>query len=435
MRVAPENFEERLVWMALVGTWLFYLLGALYLVAPALAWLLGLRLVWRWCNFAGHPAERIRIPVSTWLWIAGMGVMLLALLYGHSDFSLSAGKTIKSSLGWAKGWALMALFVGAGSLPIRSVLLTRAVSILCAQTLFLLPLFVAAWALGLPRDLYVSPLQVIGGPGPEFFTVTLYGINPDTGMPRWRLFTPWGPALGFVANILFFVALQEPQRRLRLAAITGAVAMLVVSGSRLGLVSLPIVAAAGFALSRVGQPWLHHLGGAASLLLGLFATRLLTLLEDAKMTFHAARPESSRVRAALGRIALERWSNEAPLFGHGIVERGPHLVEYMPIGSHHTWFGLLFVKGFIGVLALAVPLIWTAGVLLGKAQRDYSARTALSVLLVLVLYSFGENLEVLAYLIWPGLLAIGMALRPSPDSEFSSAHSINQPGVTRCVSA
>ena len=36
--------------------------------------------------------------------------------------------------------------------------------------------------------------------------------------------------------------------------------------------------------------------------------------------------------------------------GTRIVERGPHLVEFMPIGSHHTWYSLLFVKGSSGAL-------------------------------------------------------------------------------------
>jgi len=33
--------------------------------------------------------------------------------------------------------------------------------------------------------------------------------------------------------------------------------------------------------------------------------------------------------------------------------------------------------------------------------------------LVLIIYSFGENLEILAYLYWPALMAIGAALDPS----------------------
>ncbi len=414
MYLRPENLEERLVWVALVGTWGFYLLGALYLVAPVIGWLLCLCLVARLWRPRTPADSAIRISGASWAWVAGMLLMLLALLFGLTDFMVGTGKTIKSTIGWGKGWALMALFIVAGSLPIRAALLSRAVSLLCIQTLLLLPLFVAAWAVGLPADLYVSPLQVVGGPGPEFFTVTLYGTNPDTGLPRWRLFTPWGPALGFVANVCFFIVLREPERRLRLPALAGAVAMVVVSGSRLGLLCLPAVALAGYALSQLGRPWLHYTGGFTSLLLGIFAAPLISTFEDARMAFHAARPESSRVRAALGRIAVDRWSNEAPVFGHGMVERGSHLVEFMPIGSHHTWFGLLFVKGIVGVLALVLPLCWTALTLVRRAQGSAWARTALCVLLVLVFYSFGENLEVLAYLFWPGLLAIGIALRPGP---------------------
>jgi len=146
--------------------------------------------------------------------------------------------------------------------------------------------------------------------------------------------------------------------------------------------------------------------------------------------FLGARADSSRVRATLGRIAVQRWQNEAPVWGHGTVERGPHLVEYMPIGSHHTWFGLLFVKGIVGAAALALPMLWTLLALLPQASRSPAGRTALSLLLLMFLYTFAENLEILAYLIWPAMVVIGMALReaaahgrlpaaepPPPDSQ------------------
>jgi hypothetical protein len=86
-------------------------------------------------------------------------------------------------------------------------------------------------------------------------------------------------------------------------------------------------------------------------------------------------------------------------------------VEYMPIGSHHTWFGLLFVKGAVGFVALAIPLLWSFVDLLIKAQKSDTARTGLSIVLVLFLYTFGENLEILAYLIWPGLVLLGLAFQ------------------------
>ena len=46
-----------------------------------------------------------------------------------------------------------------------------------------------------------------------------------------------------------------------------------------------------------------------------------------------------------------------------------------------------------------------------KSSRNKEARLGFGMLLMLFLYTFGENLEILAYLIWPGLLFIGMGAR------------------------
>ena len=93
------------------------------------------------------------------------------------------------------------------------------------------------------------------------------------------------------------------------------------------------------------------------------------------------------------------------------MERGPHLVEYMPIGSHHTWFGLLFVKGIFGVLALALPLTWTILVLARWSGHTVAARVGLQMLILIFVYTFAENLEILSYLYWPALVVIGLGLR------------------------
>jgi len=136
---------------------------------------------------------------------------------------------------------------------------------------------------------------------------------------------------------------------------------------------------------------------------------LLGFAESFATRFREARADSSRVREALAGIAVNRWRSEAPIWGHGQVEAGPHLVEYMMIGSHHTWYGLLFVKGAVGLVAMAIPLLFSLIYFFVKATRTEEGRVALSIMLLLFLYTFGENLEVLAYLIWPGLLFIGIA--------------------------
>lgn len=134
---------------------------------------------------------------------------------------------------------------------------------------------------------------------------------------------------------------------------------------------------------------------------------VLTLLDDIK----GARADSTRVRAALGNIALYRWQSEAYWFGHGVVESGTHLVEFMPIGSHHNWYGLLFVKGMSGFLAFAIPFHLTIGTLIVKAQYQVSSRLALGMCLMIACFSFSENVEALAYMTWPAWLLIGVGLR------------------------
>ncbi len=418
----PENLDERLVWYALTGTWAFYLTGALYVVAPALAWLLLARVAWRLLRQGPHtpPQRRVRVPWPVLGWIAGMGVMLLALVVGHLHQGLGLVVLVKSVIGWAKGWALLALFPLIGCLPIRPQLVHRAACVVCLHTLLAMPVFVFAWAAGAPQTAWVSPLQVVGGPGPEFFAVSLYEIEPGSGTPRWRLFTPWAPALGLVANVYLLCALEERSRRWRAVGVLGSVAMVLVSRSRLALVALLSVWLCAWLLSRLAHARTLLAAGPAFAVAGLAGAWLIECADNLWQTFRAARAGSTRVREILARIALDRWQNEAPVWGHGTVERGPQLVEFMPIGSHHTWLGLLFVKGAAGLAALLLPMLWSLADLLRRAQHDRNARTALALLLLLALYTFGENLEMLAYLFWPALLLIGhghgtrVATRPGP---------------------
>lgn len=409
----PETPEERLVWHSLRATYLFYALGALYIVAPVLAWVMLLMLIRRtWRTGSCNPAlPHGRLPLAVWLWIAGMLVMLLALVVGHLDFQLGLAKTVKSAVGWAKGWALLAIFTLLGCQRIRPAIVYRASMHVCLHTLLLLPLFIGAWLAGLPQIPYVSPLQAVGGPGPEFFAVSLYEIDPGYGNPRWRLFTPWAPALGFVANIFFIFSRQERNPRWRRIGLAGSILMVLLSGSRLAILSLLVVWLASGMLSQLRSTLAPFVAAATAMLAGLLAVPLLDAAIRLWQAIRAARAGSTRVRETLGRIALDRWSGEAPVWGHGVVERGPHLVEFMPIGSHHSWYGLLFVKGMVGAAALAIPLLFSLLQLGWWSHRMPLARAALALALLLLLYTFGENLEILAYLIWPAMLVLGCAHR------------------------
>ena len=414
-RIAPETIEEKIVWYSMIWTWGFYVLGALYVVAPVIGWILFAIGFKKLCDelIAGGSISRFGISWTIISWFLGMFVMLIALIIGHLNYNIGLGPIIKSSIGWAKGWALLALFPFIGCLSIRSEVVIRACCVVGMHTVCAVPIFVLAWLVGAPQVLYVSPIQAVGGPGPEFFMVSLYEIDPGSGMPRWRMFTPWAPALGFVANVYMLCALSEKDIRWKAFGIIGAILMILMSQSRLGIVAALVVPFITLGISNISHPLMLAAGGVGAAALGIIMSPLIAAADVVMTKFSEARADSSRVRAALGRIALQRWQSEAPIWGHGVVERGPHMVEYMPIGSHHTWYGLLFVKGLVGLLACLIPMIVGLLELSIKSSRHKEARLGLGMLLLLFLYTFGENLEVLAYLIWPGLLFIGMGAKPS----------------------
>lgn len=409
-----QTSAERLISGTLAATWVLWLGGGLYIAGPALGWILGALVFRAWYLAPILPeAERpLPMPGAIIMWLLGMGAMLAILLIGHANFSLGTGQTIKSAVGWAKGWALLALFPLAGFvLPIRMEVLSRSICRLGRQTLFLLPIFLIAPVLSLPSTLWVSPLKVLGGAGDDYFAAVLYTIEPGVGTPRWQFFAPWSPAIGMVAVIHLLIARLEPDQRWRWVGYAASILLALLSQSRLALVALALIIPAIFAAGRIRKPsaWFSLIP--VTLVAAWLMPQLVALAERAQNEFSGARADSSRVRAALGRIAIDRWQSEAYWFGHGVVEKGPHLVEYMPIGSHHSWFGLLFVKGLAGAIALAVPMFWTLAACIVLATRSRLGQTALGLILVYWLYSFGENLEVLSYLTWPALLAIGIAFR------------------------
>jgi hypothetical protein len=410
----PQILPERLIAATITGSWALWLVGGLYIAGPLLGWTLAVLVVRAWYFGPALPEEEagLAIGFTVKLWLAGMAAMLVILLLGHANFSLGTAQTIKSAVGWAKGWALIALFPLAGAaLPIRGEVIYRAVCQLGKQTLILLPLFLAAPFIGLPETLWVSPLKILGGSGDEYFAAVLYTLEPGVGTPRWQFYAPWSPAAGMIAVIHLICALEEKDLRWKLTGIAAGLAVALLSQSRLALVALAVIWPLAWGASRLNRAGTWFAGVPVLVLGSWFAPALIAFAEQAQADFAGARADSTRVRATLGRIAIERWQNEAWWFGHGIVERGPHLVEYMPIGSHHSWYGLLFVKGFAGLLALAVPMGATVLTCISAAMRDRAGRTALAMALVYALYSFGENLEVLTYLCWPALVLIGVGMR------------------------
>lgn len=413
--MTPQNPAERMLYKTLILTWPFYAVGALYVVGPVLAWVIGgIAALSLYLGPAMRADLRATGPVPpvVWAWFGGMFILLVALWVGHLDWGLGTTQTIKSSIGWAKGWALLALFPLAGAvLPIRREVLVRGQCVIGAWTLALAPLMLAAPYIGLPELIFTSPLKAVGGPGPEYFSVFLYTFDPASWTPRWQFYAPWSPFAALLGVVMVLFALEEKDRRWMAAGLAAGTLMILASKSRMGLVGLVACTIGPRMMPLILRGWAWHVAAGLMASLAVFGTALVTLAQDAVSTFKGARADSTRVRETLQRIASERWQNEAFWFGHGTVQPGSHAVEYMPIGSHHTWFGLLFVKGMVGFAAFLVPLVWHTFVVVIDAARHPRGYLPMGIIMTIVLLSFGENLEIEAYMLWPGLILLGVHLR------------------------
>ncbi|MAU19485.1 MAG: capsular biosynthesis protein [Martelella sp.] len=424
----PQNIPETIVYKTLVFTWLFYAFGALYVVGPVLGWsLFALAVISLYFGPSLRPSLRPAgpVPLIVWLWIAGMLVMLIALWGGHLQWGLGLKQTIKSSIGWAKGWALLALFPLAGAvLQVRREVIVRGQCVVGLWTLILLPMMFAAPYVGLPERIFVSPLKAVGGPGPEYFSVYFYTLDPSSWTPRWQFYAPWSPFAGLLGIVMVAFALEEKQPFWKTCGIVAGLAMIVLTKSRMSLVGVVVCTVGPRMLPLVAKVYAWRMAAAFATLMAIFGGAVFTMIQGGIYAFKNARADSTRVREALQRIAYERWS-EAYWFGHGTVQPGPHLVEYMPIGSHHTWYGLLFVKGLTGFLAMLVPLLAQTLIVLVDCVRHPRGRLPLSIVFVMIVLSFGENIEIEAYLLWPALMMLGIHAREMRNSSNRESESCN----------
>jgi hypothetical protein len=416
--IKPQNFPETLVWYYIICTYPIYFLGAQFVLAPLLASCLVVYLLIKWWNQTENTpkAEKITISITAWVWVGAVIVIEVALIVNHIILEFETRRIITSSLLWYRTWGLFALFPLAGHLNIRPKLIYRAVCILCLQSLVVVIIGVIAGFLHLPSISYISPLKAVGG-DEEMYLVKFFHTLRD----RLELFAIWPTILALAASIYFCFALQETDKKWRCIGLFTSIFMILAAQARTATVGLPFVLGLVWFLTNFVRPWVQFATGFMSLLMGMFAPIVIDFLKVFKEQFDKLRSGSSKVRAAIYRISLERWWNESPIWGLAVRERGPEVIVNLPLGSHHTWFGTLYSYGIVGCAALAVAFLWSFFDLLIKAQTSEDAKVGLQVLLVMLICSFADNLETFAFTYWPGWLILGIAFKQS-----SSCNSISE---------
>jgi hypothetical protein len=412
----PQNFEEKIVWYAILGTYGFYFTGTLFFAGVIVAYALFARLCIKlWAQDERTPlSQKIVIPWTVWIWAIGMLIEELALIFGHLTFNLGLVTIIKSSALWTTGWAVIGIAVLAGSLRIRPELVYRAICILCLQSIIIFPLFYLGFAFRINNGIvYPSPLESLSLGDLARVQVRFYGMD-EGGLPRLTFFGSYVTVTGLAGNVFFFIVQQETNRKWRWLGIIGSLMLCIFPRARLAILCLVIVLTVTWLIRYVAKPLFLILSGFALVLSGFIAPTFLTYANALWNGIRDMREGSTNGRELITRVALYRFKN-SPIWGHGLTNKGTQLLaHHPPIGTHNTIIGLLYVKGLVGLTAFLLPMIISLAQLTFRVMKDRLSGgltfLGLQITLVMTIYSFGATIDSSAYLTWPGWVILGMAL-------------------------
>ena len=409
LEVMQKNKYEMIVWWTIICTIPLWLIGGIYIVGSILGWALCALKIFKTRIIAKQNTFKTNILVLSWL--IGASILLMSLLIGHYNFELGLLTTLKSSIGWAKGWALFPLYIVSGFLPIRKEIIIRSIALNSILMLAMVVIGVFVFAFGIEGSIYTSPLRIVSpGNSDAFFDFTLLYRDLATNAIKVRLFAPWSPALGLLANTYFWIIINESDKRIRNIAILSVVVLCIMSVSRAALISITIIPSILYLLTRIKGYLLFFASSLLTTIVSIYYDYIVAFVLDLWFLIRNTRIDSSRIRSLLTEISLQRWMDEAFWWGHGIVIQGPKLVENILVGTHNTWVHLLYAKGLIGLVAFLLPmaiLLLLSFMSFLKNKDDKLSTSCLGIVLVLWQYSVSENLEMLAYLYWPSLLFIG----------------------------
>ncbi len=407
-----ENYEndlaERSVYYYIVLTPVFWALGVLI---P-----LGILLV-LWLT--------LRAPIKAWAtdglflaWALVAAAQGVSVIFNCADTGSVLGcvaRRLPSSV--VIGWLVlgMALFVGRHYRLVTPRTI-RAVAVLGAWLFAfgIVSLFLY-FVVGMPRLIVASPLASLVPsdlPAVQFhLTMTFFASEPFLGRewPRLTLFYPWPVALSFTGIAIVLISLQERALLWRLLGVLGGILAIATSLSRAGYVIFFACLGILFWLKlERGLRWLFAIAGLGLVVLAIAAEPgLLNITDVLYDRFTSARAGSSSARHLVYEASYDAFL-ERPITGHGWP--GPYLHPKIPIplGSHSTFYGVLYTGGLITIVPLFLAAIVTVGRLFLRAQdRGSHARVAFLIVFSLTVIAYGEGVYSFIIPVLPAFLWVG----------------------------
>lgn len=389
--------------------------------------------------FLRRPPRDPAIAVVSWLWIAVAFAQSAsaAINYAFADAPTVSLLRVMFTLQNAF-WAMLGMLIAiGGEARLASPRIVRATSVQALALLALAALSIGlAYVVDLPHlhvpsllKLFVSQEE---GAMPDYLTMRFFLMDELMGGKSLRLilFFPWPSALALVGAMTVLVCAFETSRAWKIGAMLGGGASIVFGYSRTialcmaaALVVLAVARLSG--RGKLVACGVTGLACNAALVLGFDPFEAADALSEG---FTAIRPGSSLAR----NIVYDRtWKLilDSPAFGYGWGDHAPTARWVpIPIGSHSTFYGVLYLGGVFNFAVLCVA--FAATVVLAAARLRDRPRQALTLLVILAIMSVIALADSFNYfvpslvpvLIWMGgvlrapIAARGrpFALRPMP---------------------
>jgi hypothetical protein len=357
------------------------------------------------------------------LWIAVGAAQALSTVVNWAmteDASVGLLRGLLSLL--TMGWILLGLAIGiGGEAGLASTRVVRAICINAAWLLLFCGIsLVMAHGFGLQELIVPSPLALLlPGDLPsvrQHLTMVFFQRDAllDGQTLRLTLFYPWATALSLAGAATLLVGTADPVRFWRWCAILGGSAAVVFGYSR--SVAVCLVGAfciLGFLRLRVvGQATIAIVTGLAlnvALLAGFDPAESMRAFLEA---FTNVRAGSSAARNLVYDLSWVHFL-ERPILGHGWVsEPAARWLSTMPLGSHSSFYGVLYLGGIVTFTMMCIAYLATIGaVVLRLRDRQRQGMAALVLLGLFGVVALGETFSILVPSLLVFFLWLGGVLR------------------------
>ncbi|VEP18895.1 O-Antigen ligase [Hyella patelloides LEGE 07179] len=410
LKSAKLSFAERVLYLTIVLTPLWWLLGIQPLFYPAVVMcLLAL-------SFDFDKPIREPLPICAWAWLAMSLAMLVTTLIGLSSLGFELVKVASSLVTFFKGYFLIFACL---ALPfwnkIDSRIITRAIAWMAIGYLVVICFQLILLVAGIEIGVFYPPLARLT-PGNKLSLMVRFSasLKPFFGilLPRSSLYMGDPPIPGICGLLSFFICLSEPNSRLRNLALAGSLTALIISQSRLAYVCfvISIVTNASFKSFIIRQVYLWFIASTA-LVCSLWEWTLSDLISKPLEIFNQARQASSTDREFVVRKTLEAWQ-ESPWLGWGISQGTANWHTYkIQLGSFSTYAAVLYLHGIFGFIFFIVALTTTLGSFWKFAvEGNQLCQKAISSLVALYIFIQGLPLSWISVYIWFFFIWLGAVL-------------------------